>query len=362
MEKHRLCVIGAGNISNSRHIPAIKKRRNCEIVGVISNNSEKLKATASRYGIANSFLIEPEAEVQSQLASCGWFVDKVDAVVIGTPPKTHSDLAKACLTLGKHTLVEKPMAMDVGQCDDLIRTAEERKLVLNVMHTFQYANGIRKLDERLRSGEFGAVRSIVELQFTNRDRRLPAWYNDLPLGLFFDEAAHFFYMGRRFGGPLAVKNASAQLNAGENTPRFLQAQLMAGDIPLQMTMNFDAPICEWAFMLLCEKKIAIYDFFKDILIVANNDGMHLAKNVLLTSVQYSYGFWKGFIANGVRMFAGDLLYGHDVSVAKFVASIESGVIDDKLSPILGREVVAAMNAVATMALNDNGFASSKELL
>lgn len=140
--------------------------------------------------------------------------------------------------------------------------------------------------------------------------------------MYYDEAAHFFYSARKFGGKLKVLNAHAQFNQEEDaTPRFLEAQLLSGNIPVQMYMNFNSPICEWGLILIGEKKIAIYDYFKDILIVLKNDQQHYAKDVLKTSLSFFIQFWKGFIKNGVAMIRGSLLYGHDRCLEKFAEAI-----------------------------------------
>lgn len=346
MSKLKICIIGAGNISNTRHIPAILKNKNIELIGVISNDKTKIDRTNKKYKMPNNLVIDHNRDILEQLKDCSWFIKDVDAVIVGTPPKEHFSMVKACLLLKKHTLVEKPMMMSIEECDETIRISKENNLILYVMHSFQYSNGILEIEKRLKSGEFGNIESILELQLTNRKRRLPFWYNDLPLGLYYDEAAHFFYTAMNFGGELKVENASAQFNKnGENTPKFMQAQLKAGDIPLQMFMNFNSPICEWGVVLLCEKKAVIYDFFKDILIIVDNDDLHLAKNVLKVSFQFSLGFWKGFIKNGFRMISKNLLYGHDRCINSFVNSIYSGEIDKKLAATTGRNVVKAMNEV-----------------
>lgn len=346
MNNLKVCIIGAGNISNTRHIPAILKNGKINIVGVISNDKKKIERTTNKYKISNSLLIDPNKDVLEQLKKCSWFMNDVDAVIIGTPPKEHFEMVKVCLMLKKHTLVEKPMMMCVEECDEVIRISEKNNLILYVMHSFQYSNGILEMEKRFKLGEFGNIESILELQVTNRRRRLPLWYNDLPLGLYYDEAAHFFYTAINLGGELEVKNASAQFNKiNENTPKFIQAQLKAGNVPLQMFMNFNSPICEWGVILLCEKKAVIYDFFKDILIIVDNDDLHLAKNVLKVSLQFSWGFWKGFIKNGFKMVNKNLLYGHDKCINSFANSIYTGEIDKKLAATTGRKVVKAMNDV-----------------
>ena len=338
------------DITNRRHIPAIKKQNNTELIGVIGDNEKNIEATCLRYGIKNSFVLDRNKDYIEQLQMCAWFVNDVDAVVIGTPPHEHYLIVKATLACGKHTLIEKPMMMNVNECNDVNRLSEEKGLILNVMHSFQFASGILSMENRFKSGEFGDLKSIVEIQLTNRDRKLPKWYNELPLGLYYDEAAHFFYSALRFGnGKLDIKNAHVQKNINENTPRFLEVQAVAGDIPVQMTMNFNSPICEWGLLLLCDKKIAIYDYFKDILIVIDNDNNHDAKDVLKTSFQFFAGFWSGFVKNGFKMISNNLLYGHDVVISKFVKAIETGKSDEKIDKKIGKEVVEAMNRVVELA-------------
>ena len=349
MSAVRVCIIGAGNISNRRHIPALLKNKKAEIVGVISDDEAKIKRTLQTHSALkgiHELLIDTKEDIYDQLSACEWFMQKVDAVIIGTPPKQHFPVVRACLMSKKHVLVEKPMMLNTAECEEVMALSKKASVVLYVMHSFQFANGMNALFKRYSSGEFGPLQSILEIQLTNRARRLPVWYDDLPLGLFYDEAAHFFYGARRFGGELKVKNAHAVFNKdGGNTPRFLEAQLMSGEIPVQMFMNFNSPICEWGLLLICEKKIAIYDYFKDILIVLNNDGQHLAKDVLRTSFGFTAKFWSGFIRNGAQMVTGKLLYGHDTCIDKYLDAVQGGEYCFELSAELGKEVVIAMNEV-----------------
>lgn len=353
MDKIRICIIGAGNISNTRHIPAILKNNELQIVGIISDEKNKIKRTLKSHShlkSCNILVINQKESISNQLQNCEWFRENVDAVVIGTPPKQHYPMVKASLNLKKHVLVEKPMMMNKKECEDVLSQAQKDDLVLFVMHSFQFSKGMSDLFRRYRNGELGKIKSILEIQLSNRDRRLPVWYNELPLGLFYDEAAHFFYSARRFGGKLQVLNAHAVFNnQDDNTPRFLEAQLKSGEIPVQMYMNFNSPICEWGLIIIGEKKIAIYDYFKDILIILKNDNQHYAKDVLRTSVSFFSQFWLGFIRNGLKMIQGKLLYGHDECIKKYVMAIKSHETCFELSGELGQEIVTAMNEVINYA-------------
>ena len=65
-----------------------------------------------------------------------------------------------CLKAGKHTFVEKPLAMTSTQCTELIQAAKCRSLTLMVGHTFVYTTTVRKIKEIIDSGEIGELMYI----------------------------------------------------------------------------------------------------------------------------------------------------------------------------------------------------------
>ena len=82
---------------------------------------------------------------------------EVNAVAIATPVQTHFPLAMQSLKFGKHTFIEKPMAVSAEQCRQLIDLAAARSLTLMVGHTFIYTSPVRKIKEIIASGEIGEV-------------------------------------------------------------------------------------------------------------------------------------------------------------------------------------------------------------
>jgi predicted dehydrogenase len=84
----------------------------------------------------------------------------LDAIVVATAVKTHFPLAKAALTAGKHTFIEKPMAMSSAECEELIDIAQRKGLVLMVGHTFLYSPAVRKIKEIVDCGDIGEIRYI----------------------------------------------------------------------------------------------------------------------------------------------------------------------------------------------------------
>jgi scyllo-inositol 2-dehydrogenase (NADP+) len=346
MQKIKVAIIGAGNISNTRHIPALKKLNNVEIVGVVGVRNRNIERTVKKYKILHSLLIK-DGLIYEAMKNCDW-LKEVDAVVIGAPPRDHYPMAEASLRLNKHVLVEKPMTMNEAEADKLIALAKQSNKQLCVMHNFQYTSGMRKLEDIISRGGLGAISSYYEFQFTNRRRRLPEWYYDLPLGLFYDEAPHFMYLLEKFGGPLKIDNAFAQYGAekNDNTPKLLNVSLKAGEFPASIFLNFDSPVCEWYFVVSGERKIAFYDLFKDILVVLPTDNEHFAADILKNSLRTTSQYWAGFIKNGFKMVGGNLLYGHEVVMRKFIDAIAEGRnVDADISGEAGKRTVAYMQAI-----------------
>jgi len=79
----------------------------------------------------------------------------VRAVAIATPVFTHFELAKKALLAGKHVFLEKPMASSVKECEELVKLAEERDLVLMIDHTFLFTGAIKKIKKLITNGELG---------------------------------------------------------------------------------------------------------------------------------------------------------------------------------------------------------------
>ncbi len=85
----------------------------------------------------------------------------IQAVSIATPSKTHYQIAKEFMEAGKDVLVEKPMTMDVGEADELVRIANQSARILMAGHVFRYHPAVRELKRRIDEGELGEIQSIV---------------------------------------------------------------------------------------------------------------------------------------------------------------------------------------------------------
>lgn len=95
--------------------------------------------------------LETVADMTEVLAS------SVQAVAIATQMASHYELARAALQAGLHVLVEKPLAANSTQCEELVELARTQRLTLMVDHTFLYTSAVQKIREYLEEGRLGSV-------------------------------------------------------------------------------------------------------------------------------------------------------------------------------------------------------------
>jgi len=85
----------------------------------------------------------------------------LDAIVIATPVHSHYEMARACLSAGKHVFIEKPMARTEAEAEELVAFAEHKGLVLMVGHTFLFSPAVRRMKEIIDAGDIGEVQYIA---------------------------------------------------------------------------------------------------------------------------------------------------------------------------------------------------------
>lgn len=332
----RIVAVGCGWATTHRHLPSIRRTPGLVLAGVVDRDLPRAAAAGRAFGV-------PAA---GSLAAPG--LGEFEAVSVGTSPLSHAAAVSEALALGKHVIVEKPFAMDVAQADALLAQADAAGRILAVVHNFQFAASVRAARAAVLSGRHGALRGVLGLQLSNPRRRLPPWYPTLPGGLFYDEAPHLFYLVRSFLGERAVAGAQFVPSAdpADHTPRLAQIRFAAGpDEPFgSLQMSFAAALSEWQLVVLCERATLVCDIFRDILMTLPDDGRHVPRQILGTSLRASLGHWRGVVRSGAGFLSGRLDYGNDEVFSRFSAAIATGVPPQGIDGRDGRAIVAAMHA------------------
>jgi len=88
--------------------------------------------------------------------------EEIDAVYVATPVHLHSEQTIAAAEAGKHVLCEKPMALDVADCDRMIAACRSNNVKLGVAYYRHFYPVVRRVKELLDSGELG-IPIVVQL-------------------------------------------------------------------------------------------------------------------------------------------------------------------------------------------------------
>ncbi|HXQ52142.1 MAG TPA: Gfo/Idh/MocA family oxidoreductase [Stellaceae bacterium] len=84
----------------------------------------------------------------------------IEAVAIAAPAALHAHLTRAALEAGKHVFVEKPLALDLAEAEQLCMLAERAGRQLMVGHLLQYHPAFVKLRELVRGGALGRLQYL----------------------------------------------------------------------------------------------------------------------------------------------------------------------------------------------------------
>jgi predicted dehydrogenase len=138
-------LIGCGDIARRRVAPALRDLPNCDLVGVSRANFAQAEAFAKEFGARKYY-----ATWQQLVAD-----DEVEAVYVATPVYLHAAQAIAAAEAGKHVLCEKPMALNIADCERMIAACDANKVKLGVAYYRHFYPVIARLKEILASGEIG---------------------------------------------------------------------------------------------------------------------------------------------------------------------------------------------------------------
>jgi predicted dehydrogenase len=140
-------LIGAGDIARKRIAPAFRDLENCDFAAVSRSRSELAQAFAEEFGARKWY-----ADWRELVAD-----DEIEAVYLATPVYLHSEQTIAAAEAGKHVLCEKPMALNVKECDEMIAACRANNVKLGVAYYRRFYPLIERVKQIIAAGEIGKV-------------------------------------------------------------------------------------------------------------------------------------------------------------------------------------------------------------
>ncbi|HVF28273.1 MAG TPA: Gfo/Idh/MocA family oxidoreductase [Pyrinomonadaceae bacterium] len=145
MRKLKWGLIGCGDIARRRVAPAMRDLADCELVAVSRARFSEAESFAREFGARKWFEDWRELVADSE----------IDAIYIATPVRPHPAQAIAAAAAAKHVLCEKPMAMNVAECDEMIAACRDNGVKLGVAYYRRFYPIVERVKDILESGEIG---------------------------------------------------------------------------------------------------------------------------------------------------------------------------------------------------------------
>ena len=135
----------------------------------------------------------------------------VEAIYISSPHRFHASQAIEAMEEGKHVLVEKPLALTLEECDEVIAAADRTGLHLIVGHTHAFDPNIREIHRIIESGELGRLGMILAFNYNDfllRPHRSDEFDSERGGGIAFNQVAHQIEIVRLLGGRIRSVRAN----------------------------------------------------------------------------------------------------------------------------------------------------------
>jgi predicted dehydrogenase len=139
-------VLGAGQIAQAAHFPAVRKAKTAQLYAICDAADDLRERMAAVHQPTTTF-----ADYDAMLAD-----DNVDAVIVAVADQFHVPLSIKALEAGKHVLVEKPMSTTIEDAEALLEAAKTHSRVVLVGHEKRYDPGVAFAHDFIR-GEIGEL-------------------------------------------------------------------------------------------------------------------------------------------------------------------------------------------------------------
>ncbi len=171
-------VVGCGGIANNKHLPAMKRVGNYNIVAFCDLIEERAAKAKEDFGTSDARIYTDYQELVKE---------DLDAVYVLTPNSSHAPVAIAAMKAGKHVMCEKPMAKTFAEAQEMVKTAKETGRILTIGYQNRYRGDSQYLKKACTNGDLGEI--YYAKAHAVRRRAVPTW------GVFLDAE-------KQGGGPL----------------------------------------------------------------------------------------------------------------------------------------------------------------
>ena len=340
MNKLVAVTVGCGHAAQHRHIPTfLRQGGSVHVSAVCDLNFALAKDTAGKFGIAKCY--SSLAEMLSK--------EEPDIVDICVPPEVHEKTAIEAMEGGSHVLIEKPMALSVEGCEEMIRVARANSVKLCVVHNQRFYPPFLRAIELVQKGVIGEVLGVRicflsrEEEYMNKEHH---WVHKLPGGVLGETGPHTVYMSLPFARTIRDAEVTASKTLAYPWVNFdtFSANLI-GDSLIQIFISHASKYtAEEVEILGTQGKI--WMDLQSMLLNVQTRRYATPLSLAASSLGASTRIVQGVVSNAISSIMGRSLLGHDPLVRGFVESIRQDTVPP-VPPEEGLETTRVMDLMIT---------------
>jgi predicted dehydrogenase len=148
----KIGIIGCGKITERASLPNIKNYPKAKVVCLCDIVLEKALEKKKGFGLEGADVVRDWKKLVAR--------KDIDAVFVNTPNYLHEEMAVRALELGRHALVEKPIAISVKAADNMVKAAKRKGAFLMVEQTQRFDPIHQAAKKFIDSGKLGRVNMI----------------------------------------------------------------------------------------------------------------------------------------------------------------------------------------------------------
>lgn len=328
-DKLRVGIVGCGEIAAGQHIPAFMRlKREVVLQAACDINENLAREIATKYGIAGVY-----SDLSQMLSE-----ENLDIIDVCTSPQVHAPLTIEAIEHGCHVLLEKPMALKISDCDQMIDASHKHGVKLCVVHNMLFNPPFPKARRLVTEGAIGSFTGMRIFMSDPREQMIlkkDHWIHKLPGGLIGETAPHAVYMSLALMNKVKKVDVFAKNFLEHPWAPFdeFRIELEGEETVSSIAISYASNRRNFYIDILGTEETLYLDFGTLLLIrQGSKDSMGPAAFARYLS-NIAYQITGGVIANGSKRVMGKLKYGHALLIENFVHSI----LNDHQPPVTGEE-------------------------
>jgi glucose-fructose oxidoreductase len=152
-----VALVGLGSYAEGQLAPALQMTEHCYLAGIVTGSPAKIPIWQRKYGIKDANVYS--YDTMHQIADN----PEIDVVYIVVPTGLHAKYAIRAANTGKHVWCEKPMAMNVEECQSIIDACKQNKVKLSIGYRMQHEPNTQTVIRYAETKPYGPIQSLEAL-------------------------------------------------------------------------------------------------------------------------------------------------------------------------------------------------------